>query len=110
LLACVPLFNALRSSGPKVLAAILLAPLALTALAQIAYAVLCAPNLNLMDARWLWDRLFFFNPGALALAVADFSGSILHRDVMTEAAKWFACVGVAVWLTVAQVRAVRRAR
>src|SRR5688572_26994308 len=38
LLACVPLFDALRSSGPKHLAAILLAPLALFSLMHLAQA------------------------------------------------------------------------
>jgi hypothetical protein len=108
LLACVPLFNALRSSGPKVLAAMLLAPLALTSVVLVAYAVLYALNLYPSSPRWLEERCFYFDPEPLAKAVADLSGSSLDRDVMAEAAKWFACLGIAIWLTIAQIAAICR--
>lgn len=108
LLGCVPLFNALRSSGPKILAAILLAPLALASVVQVAFAVLYAVQFNPFMESWRGARLFYFYPEPLAQVVADFSGISLGRDVMSEFAKWFACFGIAVWLTIAQIAAMRR--
>jgi hypothetical protein len=104
----VPLFNALRSSGPKVLAVILLAPLALAAAAQLAYAVLYASHLNGFPPSWLEERFFYFDSEVLAKAVAYPSAWLLHRDVLIEATKWLACFGIAVWLTIAQIAASRR--
>jgi hypothetical protein len=114
LLACVPLYNALRSSGPKILAVILLAPLALNAAVQLGCAVLFAqpspiaiPQLLSFGPRWLEYRLFYFNPDPLAKAVADFGEQSLHGDLLAEAAKWLACLGIAVWLSIAQIAARR---
>jgi hypothetical protein len=110
LLACVPLFNALRSSGPKILAAILLAPLALSAMVQGAIAIFYAYQLTALSAnvRQLHDPFLYFHPELLPTTVADLSGIFLNSLELAETVKWLACFGIAVWLTIAQIAAMRR--
>src|ERR1019366_9090600 len=64
LLACVPLYNALRSSGPKVLAALLLSPLFMASLVQLIDVGRYGPgflNSNPRDAYYP----FYFNADLL---------------------------------------------
>ncbi|HSV13114.1 MAG TPA: hypothetical protein VLI90_02560 [Tepidisphaeraceae bacterium] len=106
LLACVPLFNALRSSGPRVPAAIVLAPLALSAVVQVGYVLAYALHLNPLPPDWVGNHFFYFNPEALASWFGDPGRIFFHGNVIAEAAKWLACVGIAVWLTIAQISAI----
>jgi hypothetical protein len=110
LLGCVPLFNALRSSGPRALAVMLLAPLALASVVRVGYALLFALNLDPFPPSWLYWRLYYFNPQPLVNAIVDPSGQFLQREFLAEAAKWFACFGIAIWLSIAQIAAMRSAR
>jgi hypothetical protein len=113
LLACIPLFDALRSSGPKRLAAILLAPLALFSLMHLAQAArYCidyprpASTDVLLYGQYFWpevllERIAGIPPGW------GVSESTLGR-VLIEAAKWCIVLAIAVWLTVARLAAWRR--
>jgi hypothetical protein len=113
LLACVPLFNALRSSGPRILALILLAPLALNAALQAGCAVLFAgpspfavpQRLLPFGTNWIEYRLFYFYSDPLARAIADFAGQSVDGEFLAEAGKWLACLGIAIWLSIAQIAA-----
>lgn len=112
LLACVPLYNALRSSGPKVLATILLlAPLVLSSLVQITYAGRYL--LNFVPPSSFAPYLFYFSPKLLAGGFAAFwensgSWSFIGPRFILEAAKWFAFLAIAVWLSVTQIAAMCR--
>ena len=115
LLACIPLFDALRSSGPKRLAAILLAPLALFSLIHLAQAgryCLGFSDETSIDSYWLGA---YFQPQFLVSHIAgvplewgapeaDFS--VFH----TEATKWCIVLTVAVWLSIAQFLAWRQGK
>jgi hypothetical protein len=112
LLACVPLSDALRSSGPKRLWAILLAPLALFSLMHLAQA----GRYCISQPRWVpadyFLYLLYFSPELLVRGIADLppgwraNGSTLGA-LFVEAAKWCIVLAIAVWLTIAQ-RAARR--
>jgi hypothetical protein len=115
LLACVPLFDALRSGGPKRLAAILLAPLALFSLmhlAQIGRYWLGDSSVTSAD---VYSLAVYFRPEvpvrhfAGVPTYSNASGSVLDVFVV-EAAKWGVVLAIAVWLTVARVAAWRRGR
>ena len=107
LLACVPLFNALRSSGPKVAAAILLAPLVLAAVVQVGQACLFAvnPRASTWPMSSFNDRTFYFNPQLVAESFDDLRTLSLRREVLVEVAKWLLLVAIAVWLSAAQLMA-----
>ena len=114
LLACVALLDALRSSGPKRPAAILLAPLALFALMYLGQAA----GYRLSSGTTSPDVLrygIYFRPDLLAKGIADLpSGPNVSGPAFTpflgEAAKWCVVLGIAVWLSVAQLTARRRHR
>jgi hypothetical protein len=112
LLACVPLLAALRSSGPKRAALVLVAPLALCALAQLVHAGRYGLGLARLSP---WDTTLsgvFFWPAPLVGRVANAFG--LHEFAATpgvvfvEAVKWCAVLAIATWLTVAQLATWRR--
>ena len=98
LLACVPLFNALRSSGPRWLAAALLAPLALIAVVHF------QPSAAYALGRWQWfggnAPGFYFEPFILTYGWGGFIDAWL---VVFEWIKWVCVCLIALWLTVAQV-------
>ena len=112
LLACIPLFDALRSSGRKQIAASLLAPLALFALIHLAEAVqYCAGSLSL-SSRDVFRYGIFFWPQLLVRRIAgvatDWSigfGPVGLSAFVIEAAKWCIVLAIAVWLTIAQFAA-----
>ena len=110
LLGCVPLFNALRSSGPKVFARVLLIPLVTTSVFQIGGALLSALNPMLLPPQWVTYRWFFFNSSMLAHGLTEFSPTFHTRDFFVELAKWLACAGSACWLSIAQIAAFRHRR
>jgi hypothetical protein len=109
LLACVALFDALRSSGPRRFAVILLTPLALFALAYLAQAggYYLSSGMSSQDAV---SYGLYFRPALLAEGIADLptgpsvSGSAFMPFVV-EAAKWYMVLAVAVWLSIAQAAA-----
>lgn len=100
LLACVPLYNALRSSGPKVPAALLLAPLFIASLVQMTKIIQYGLGLVTLNTR---ETLYPFFFDADVLVSPDLSSRFI-----AEVVKWSACLGVAVWLSVAQILAWRR--
>ena len=111
LLACIPLFDALRSSGPKYLAAILLAPLALFALMHLAQAA----RYCIHRPPWVPADYFlyvYFSPELLVRGIAHLpsawgaTGSSLG-PALIEATKWCTVLAIAVWLTIAQLAAWR---
>lgn len=102
MLACVPLFDALRSSGPKVPAALLLAPLFMASLLQL--CDVARAGLGFVSFyRGENYNPFYFNS---ELLVNGFSFTSFRFIV--EAAKWSACVTIAMWLSLAQIMAWRR--
>ncbi len=112
LLACAPLYDALRSSGPRWLAAALLTPFGIAAAVQLAVAAL----------EWFqggsyssWSGLplatpFFFNPESVATKVTGASLPVWAQGLPAyysayELAKWLVPLLAAVWLTAAQLAA-----
>ena len=107
LLACVPLFEALRSSGLKRLGAILLAPLvgfSLMHLVQAGWYGLGFSGLNAID---VYTLATYFRPRLLVGQSVDWNGWITSEPplsaVLVEAAKWCSIVGIAACLSIAQL-------
>ena len=105
LLACAPLFDALRSTGgPRWVATSLLAPLALFALMHLAQV-----GRYLIGSFWVTsDELLryrsYFWPELLAINSTRRAGwnvSVSTASVIVEAIKWGIVLAVAVWLTAA---------
>jgi hypothetical protein len=109
-LACVALFDALRSSGSKWMAAILLAPLALFSLIHLAKAGLYSLGISGVAATDVYSLGIYFRPQLMARHVAGLptslfvSGSIFSVPV-EEAIKWCSVLAIAVWLSMAQLAA-----
>ena len=109
LLACIPLYNALRDVTTRPLAIALLMPLALSALVQIVFSVVHGIEHPLA---WKFRvASFYFDPWLLTTWV-DGSGRAYEGYLslplkIVEAAKWLAIVVATVWLTVAQIMAWR---
>ena len=109
LLACVPLFNALRSSGPRWLALLVLLPIALGSVAQLASAALYGAKLT-VSGFVLNLSPYYFSPTTLTEGFPRFGWSTLFQHVfLLEAAKSLSCLAIALWLTAAQLAA-RRSR
>ncbi len=106
-LVFVPLFNALRSSGPKWFAWLLLFPLIFSVVYQTTVAVLYG---MFLDPKIYRMRPFFFDPDRL---VEGFITAFQVRSVwrlfesgaVLKPAKWGSVLAIAVWFTVAQIRA-----
>jgi hypothetical protein len=114
LLASVPLFNALRSSGPKEFAAVVIAPLALFAVMHLCQTFLYWVGIiSTATPTDIYILGTYFRPLLLAQfaarAVAGFfpSGYVLIESLV-EAAKWLIILAIAVWLSVAQITAWRK--
>jgi hypothetical protein len=112
LLACVAIFDALRSSGAKRPAALLLAPLALFALMYLGQdAGYCLSSG--MSSPEIIHYGVYFRPEILASGIADLptgpnvSGAQFPA-FFGEAAKWCVVMAVAVWLSIAQLARLRR--
>ena len=114
LLACIPLYDALRSSGPKNLAAILVAPLALFALRYLALAgQYCLGFVGVTSTDLFRYRIYFWPellattlPGAQPMPGLSVAGS--PAAYVVEPTKWCIVLAIAVWLTVAQLMAWRK--
>ncbi len=110
LLACVPLFEALFSSGSKRLAAILVAPLALFSLmnlAQVGGYFLLHSGPTSTDIAFLG---LYFRPHLLVGYIAGspvvpFVPAATFSVFATEATKWCIVFGIAIWLSIAQLAA-----
>ena len=111
LLACLPLFDALRSSGPKRAAAILVAPLGLFSLMHLAQVAQYCLGFARPTSTDVTQYGMYFCPGVLVRHIADFqfgagmSGSVVNA--LVEAAKWCIVFAIAVWLTIARLTAWR---
>jgi hypothetical protein len=113
LLACVPLFDALRSSGPKRPAIILLVPLALFSLMHIAkvgqYYYLGMSSVILPEAIFRYGS--YFRPDVLIEDIAALPAGRLSMSELffgpffVEIAKWSIVLTIAVWLSIAQFAA-----
>jgi hypothetical protein len=116
LLACTTLFDALRSSGPKWVAATLLAPLALFALVHLSQAgaeSFTPPGGLFSPPREVDELGAYFRPRLLVRLA--FRGPLdwpLSQwglsPFVIEAAKWCIVLTIAVWLSIAQIAARRR--
>jgi len=107
LLACVPLFDALRSSGAKRLAAALLAPLALFALVNLARVAWYCLGLSVANVAYDPYGGLFFRPGLvvdLLVPRSTFPVAWAPGPVAlgVEAVKWCSVFVIAVWLTAAR--------
>lgn len=108
LLACVPLFDALRSSGPKRLAAILVAPLALFSLAHIGQAGLYCIDSSRATFEGVAKYGMYFRPQLLVGGIADLKGSLNlpGRELIAlvvELTKWCDIFAIAVWLSITRL-------
>ena len=109
LLASVQIWDALRSSGPRRIGLILLALLAVISVSQMWSGV----------SWYLFPPLagyeppaFFFNDQLIwsfRYGTQGVSRVSLYLDVAREAAKWLIFLMIAIWLSIAQVRAWRKA-
>ena len=111
LLACAPLYDALRSSGSKQAAAILVGSLAAFALWYVAQAgQYCLGFVGVAATELFRYRIYFWPellaaalPGAQPTPGLSISGATSAMAV--EAMKWFIVVAVAIWRTIAQLAA-----
>ena len=101
MLACAPLYNALRSSGPKVLAVLLLVPLFMASLLQLADIGLYGLGLLSLNTRETYYP-FYFNAELLVKVFPNPSFRFI-----VEVAKWSACLTIAMWLSIAQIKSWR---
>jgi hypothetical protein len=113
LLACVPLFDALRSSGSKRAAAILLAPLALFSLMHLAQIGRFCLGFSNMNSTNVLDYGLYFRPALLIGNIASLrTGPDLSRsefiDFVVEVAKWCIVLAIAVWLTIGRLASWRQ--
>lgn len=107
MLACVPLYDALRSSGPKALAALILAPLFLASLMHLTDIGRYSAGLVSADAVQTYYP-FYFEPRLFMNAPDPFFFKPSFFRVIVEVVKWSACLTIAVWLSVATVMAWRQ--
>jgi hypothetical protein len=109
LLACIALFDALRSAGPRWLAMILLAPLGLFCLMHLAQALFYGLGFSGMTSVDIARCQLYFWPGALPAYLAGlqrYSGiGVTFGAFFVEAVKWCVVLVVALWLSVAQLAA-----
>ena len=117
LFACVQLHRALRSSGRKTLAGLLVAVLGVAALVEFVYPVLYLldrpANISLIDllyynGLYFWPELLTSRKmyGHLNLSSDPFLNTIFVGEVI----KWAAIFTVALWLSIAQIASWRRGR
>jgi hypothetical protein len=107
LLACLPLWEALWSSGLRRAAKFVLTPLALFALMNIAQA--CGVMLGVPMAHTTYLLGSYFRPALLVWNV-DFNWGVFTPQAklglcLVEAVKWCIIFAIAVWLSIAQLAA-----
>ena len=111
LLACIALFDALRSSGPKRLAMILLAPLGLFALMHLAQAGRYCLGMGGPSSEFFRYELYFC-PQLLLAPIIGLPGGMnvsgwVFIAFLGEVAKWCIVLAIAVWLSIARFTAWR---
>jgi len=114
LLACIALFDALRSSGPKRLALVLLAPLALFSLMYLIqlggfFLGLASPKVFQYELYFWPDALTGQTANPLFIYSYAPTGWSLGAFIV-EATKWLIVLAITVWLTIAQLAAGRQRR
>ena len=108
LLACVPLYDALRSSGPERAAALLVAPLALFSLAELARVARSCIGIPGGPASDVSPYGVYFCPAMLVGGAGPSLGTLAGPGpplaaVVVEFAKWATVLTIAVWLSIARV-------
>jgi hypothetical protein len=107
LLACIPLFDALRSSGRKGLAVVVLAPLALFALVYLAETARYFAALGVAPVADVVPYAVYFRPDMFVeriFGVPPAPGvSVSAGAAWVEAVKWCSVLAIAVWLSVARL-------
>jgi hypothetical protein len=112
-LACVPLFDALRSSGgSKWVAATLLAPLALFALMQLGQIAQHYVGFVGVTSDDLLNWQIYFRPQVLESIAGrvPFAPRASGSAIFVEAAKWCILLTIAIRLSIAQLAARRQCR
>ena len=115
LLACVPLFDALRSTGQKRLGAVLLAPLAVFSLLYLALAVRHYASYSRSTATDFVRYGAYFRPELVLRHLAELSdvqsmpGPMLVQ-FFVEVVKWCTTLAIAVWLSVATFASKRQGK
>jgi hypothetical protein len=115
-LACIPLFVALRSTGRKYLPAFLLGPLPFFALIHLAQAGQYWFAFTTMTSAELFNYGVYFRPEFVLTRLADGSADVrtmspqVLAGFFVEITKWIVVLAVAVWLTIAQLAAWRQRR
>jgi hypothetical protein len=112
LLACIALYDALRSSGPKRAALILLSPLAMFSVLHLLQAGWYCLGFSSAQVEALFPYGVYFRPQQLAeypamLLISPAGWGLPRVGFVVEAAKWCAVLAIAVWLTTAQIKAWR---
>jgi hypothetical protein len=114
LLACIPLFDALRSSASKWAALLLLAPLVLFSLMHLSQAGWYYRTYSRTALQDIEHHGVYFRPELLVGRVDGFPAGVIAdivpADFVVEAVKWSIVVLIAVWLTMAQIKAWWRQR
>jgi hypothetical protein len=112
LLACAPLLSALASSGPRWLAAILLAPLALFALMHLVQVGQYCLGSSIAGSADVFAYGVYFYPASLGGRERFFADISLWGSTSigfgVEAAKWGIVFAIALWLTIAQLATWRK--
>lgn len=111
LLGCLPLFDALRSSGPRRAAVMLLAPLALFSVGQLVqdgwFCLVRFLHLSSLPPPDVSSFGMYFRPVLLLKRTVDWprytnASEATSVACVVEASKWCIVLAIAVWLTVAQ--------
>jgi len=110
LMACVPLFDALRSCAKRRWAAALVVPLAVIAVAQIGQAGCYAAGLAGVPRDYYTDN-GYFRPIVLVMPIVYLVGgspasAVASIGFAIEAMKWCIVFTIAVWLSIAQLAAI----
>lgn len=100
LLACVPLFNALRSTGSKYLAALLLSPLALFALVNLAQIAAFYLAWSKRTADQIAAYEYYFQPDLLVRGL--WHPTDASEMELAEIVKWGVTLAIALWLSIAR--------
>lgn len=115
LLACIPLYDALRSASAKRLAWVLVVPLALFALIHIAQVVHYFRNATSASVPDLYRYAVFFWPQPLVWLLAGRETYYLLSTsrpstavLLVEGAKWSIVFVIAVWLSFAEITALMK--
>jgi hypothetical protein len=110
LLASVPLFEALRSTGPKWAAATLPGALALFAVMHLSQTVRYCLGFLTAGASDVFHYWLYFWPDVLVISIENLtSGAYVSEPgaFVMEATKWSIVLAIAVWLSIAQIAAWR---